>query len=32
MDRVIVYIDALGQFAAVEVNAEDVERAPTILA
>ncbi len=26
LDRVVVYIEALGQFAAVEVAAEDVER------
>ncbi len=29
-DRIIVFIEALGQFAAVEINAEDVERAPAI--
>jgi transcription elongation factor/antiterminator RfaH len=29
-DRIVVYIEALGQFAAVEVNVEDVERVPVI--
>jgi transcription elongation factor/antiterminator RfaH len=29
-DRVIVFIEALGQFAAVEINSEDVERAPAV--
>jgi transcription termination/antitermination protein NusG len=29
--RVVVHIDALGQYAAVEVNAEDVERLPPVL-
>jgi transcription elongation factor/antiterminator RfaH len=28
LDRIIVFIEALGQFAAVEINAEDVERSP----
>jgi len=28
--RIVVYIEALGQFAAVEVNAEDVEKLPPI--
>jgi transcription termination/antitermination protein NusG len=31
-DRIIVFIEALGQFAAVEVNAEDVERQPAVQA
>ena len=30
-DRVLVFVDALGQFAAVEVAVEDVERLPAIL-
>ncbi|RPJ72981.1 MAG: UpxY family transcription antiterminator [Desulfobacteraceae bacterium] len=30
-DRVIVHIDALGQYAAVEVNEEDVEILPPVL-
>jgi len=30
LDRIIVFIEALGQFAAVEINAEDVERPPAI--
>lgn len=30
-DRIVVYIEALGQFAAVEVDAEDVERLPAIM-
>lgn len=29
-DRIVVYIEALGQFAAVEVDVEDVERLPAI--
>lgn len=29
-NRIIVFIEALGQFAAVEINAEDVERAPAV--
>jgi transcription termination/antitermination protein NusG len=29
-DRIVVYIEALGQFAAVEVNAEHVERLPAV--
>lgn len=31
VDRVIVFIETLGQFASVEVNAEDLERTPAIL-
>lgn len=31
LDRVIVHIEALGQFAAVEVDAEDVEKLPNII-
>jgi len=31
MDRIVVYIEALGQFAAVEVDVEDVERLPEVL-
>ncbi|RJQ86203.1 MAG: UpxY family transcription antiterminator [Desulfobacteraceae bacterium] len=30
LDRIVVYIEALGQFASVEVNAEDVERLPAV--
>jgi transcription termination/antitermination protein NusG len=30
-DRIIVHIEALGQFAAVEVDAADVEKVPEIL-
>jgi transcription elongation factor/antiterminator RfaH len=30
-DRVIVHIEALGQFAAVEVDAQDVEKLPAII-
>ena len=30
-DRVVVYIEALGQFAAVEVNEDDIEILPKIL-
>jgi transcription elongation factor/antiterminator RfaH len=30
-DRIVVYIEALGQYAAVEVSAEDVERVPDII-
>ncbi|MEW6670529.1 MAG: UpxY family transcription antiterminator [Thermodesulfobacteriota bacterium] len=30
-DRVVVYIEALGQYAQVEVNAEDIEILPKIL-
>ena len=30
-DRVVVQIDAMGQFAAVEVDIEDVDRAPLIM-
>lgn len=29
-DRIVVYIEALGQFAAVEVDVDDVERVPEI--
>jgi transcription termination/antitermination protein NusG len=29
-DRIVVFIEALGQFAAVEVNAEDLERLPAL--
>jgi len=29
--RIVVHIDALGQFAAVEVDAEDVEKVPAIM-
>ena len=28
--RIVVYIEALGQFAAVEVDVEDVEKLPPI--
>jgi transcription termination/antitermination protein NusG len=28
--RIVVFIEALGQFAAVEVNIEDVEKMPPI--
>lgn len=31
IDRIVVYIDALGQFAAVEVDVEDVERLPAVM-
>lgn len=31
LDRIVVYIDALGQFAAVEVSVEDVEPLPPVL-
>lgn len=30
-DRIVVYVEALGQFAAVEVSVEDVERVPGIM-
>ena len=30
LGRIVVYIEALGQFAAVEVNIEDVEKMPPI--
>lgn len=30
-DRIVVYIEALGQFAAVEVDVDDVERVPGVL-
>jgi transcriptional antiterminator NusG len=30
-DRVVVYIEALGQYAQVEVNSEDIEMLPRIL-
>ncbi|MDA8140025.1 MAG: UpxY family transcription antiterminator [Desulfobacteraceae bacterium] len=30
-DRIVVFIEALGQFAAVEVNVEDVERVPAVV-
>jgi transcription elongation factor/antiterminator RfaH len=31
VDRVVVFIEALGQFASVEVDAEDVEPVPEVL-
>lgn len=31
-DRIVVFIEALGQFAAVEVDTDDVERLPEVLA
>ncbi|MFP4347472.1 MAG: transcription termination/antitermination protein NusG [Thermodesulfobacteriota bacterium] len=31
LDRVIVHVDILGQFAAVEVDTEDIEKLPEIL-
>jgi transcription termination/antitermination protein NusG len=30
-DRIVVHIEALGQFAAVEVGVEDVEKVPSIV-
>ena len=31
VDRIIVHIEALGQFASVEVDADDVEKIPDII-
>jgi transcriptional antiterminator NusG len=31
LGRIVVFIEALGQFAAVEVAVEDVEKMPSIL-